>query len=324
MLLFLYGPDTFRSRQQLKKIIAKFKHDRDPQGLNVVRIDVEKEAHSGKILEQILTIPFLAERRMVVLENLLVSKHKELQSELFCRIEEERLPASTVLVFWEGVEKVKGKDATDFFERLTREKFAQRFDLLKGIKLGGWIAAEVTERGGKMTAPATQYLATNLANDMWRLSSLIDQLVSYRPGIEIDLADIQLFFDEKINDNIFALVDAIVARQTKSVYQMIQEQYRQGEDVQYMLAMIIRQFRILLQMRDVFEREETLPSELMAKKLNLHPFVVKKSLVSMKRYTLAQLKDVYDALLTLDVHIKTGYAAPETLLDVFVARVGSG
>src|SRR3989339_905246 len=102
MLIYLYGPDTFRSRQQLKKMIEKFKIDRDPQGLNVVVVDAEKE-EAGVVLQQISASPFLAERRMVVLENLLSSTgKKELQEDIFDRIKRNSIPESTVLLFWEG------------------------------------------------------------------------------------------------------------------------------------------------------------------------------------------------------------------------------
>ncbi len=66
MLIFLSGPDTFRSRKQLKKMIEKFKTDRDPQGFNVVVLDC-RVSEPSYILEQILTPPFLAEKKLVIL-----------------------------------------------------------------------------------------------------------------------------------------------------------------------------------------------------------------------------------------------------------------
>ena len=227
MLLFLYGPDTYRSRAHLKKMVSKFKIDRDPQGLNVVKIDAEKEKIPGNIMEQILATPFLAERRMVVVESLLVSKHKELMDELSKRVAENSLPESNVIVFWEGTDKFKTKAAKAFFEILRNEKFAQSFEQQKGVKLGGWISSEVKERGGAIIGPAVQFLANNVGSDMWRLSSLVDQLVAYKGDSEIDVSAVQLFLNEKVDDSIFNLVDAIVGKQERKVFKMIQEQYNQ-------------------------------------------------------------------------------------------------
>ena len=373
MIIFLSGPDTFRSRRQLKQMIEKFNRDRDPQGLNVVRLDAERE-QPGRILTEMLSSPFLAERRMIVIENLLVSKHEELMQDIVRRIEERTLPESNVVVFWDAVsapsEKKKRqpggsvpktKVAKELFARLQKEKYAQAFDALSGVKLSAWIASEVKERGGTIDKQAVQYLAQNVGNDMWRLNSLIDQLISHseepepvpsevegrnlskatgddttedsvrqtsvaskdpsamRLGITVE--NVQLFLDEKADDNIFNLVDAIVAKQGKLAFAMIQEQYRRGEDAQYIFAMLLRQVRILLELRDLFEREDAAQSHMLAERLGLHPFVVKKSLPIVKRYTMDELRRTYGELLELDVKTKTGQGRPEVLLDVLVGRV---
>ena len=197
---------------------------------------------------------------------------------------------------------------------------------------------------------ATQYLAQNVGGDMWRLNSLIDQLIAFkRPPLrpfggtspcqgegfdapllnkegntgEVVSSDVQLFLDEKADDSIFNLVDAVVTGRSKEAYKMIREQYRLGEDAQFVFAMLLRQFRILLELRDLYDREDNLSSEQLAKKLNLHPFVVKKSLVFVKKYSLDKLKTIYQRLLDLDVKTKTGQGDQSLLLDVFVGSLGA-
>ncbi|MFH1286207.1 MAG: DNA polymerase III subunit delta [Candidatus Magasanikbacteria bacterium] len=318
MILFLFGKDSYRSRQQLKKMMEKFKQDRDPQGLNIIRVDAEKDAR--QVLEQMLGMPFLAEKRMVVIENLLISKEKELQQEVLKRVEEKSLPDSNVIVFWEGIDTCKTKDAKALLERLGKEKFAQQFDLLTGVKLQAWIETEVKERGGEIDRDASKYLADHVGGDMWQLSRLLDQLIAYKDEEGIVQADVQLFLDQKVDDNIFNLVDSIVGKNPKQVFQMISEQYRQGKDAGYVFAMILRQFRILLEIRDLMEREDESRSDVLAKKLSLHPFVVKKSLPLANRYSMEHLKEIYRELLDLDIATKTGAGDQKMLLDVFVGR----
>jgi len=333
MNIYLHGPDTFRSRQQMKKMVAKFKVDRDPQRLNVVILDIEKE-EPGNVLQQILATPFLAERRMIVLENLLsATSKKDLQEEIFNRVKDKKISESNVLLFWESGNKPKTDIAKKLQKLLAKEKFAQEFAELKGVQLGSWIKQEVEERGGKIQPQAVQYLVANVGGDSWLLSSLVEQLVAYvadadnpsptlpYKGREIGVSDVQLFLDERADDNIFNLVDAIVAKQPKQVFRMIREQYTQGKDPHYVFAMILRQFRILLELRDVYDREDNIGSNDLAKKLGLHPFVVKKSLPFVKRYTLDQLKNIYQSLLEFDIKTKTGGSDQSVLLDVFVGNL---
>jgi DNA polymerase-3 subunit delta len=321
MLIFLHGVDTFRSRQQLKKMMTKFKADRDPQGLNVAVLDCAKE-DAGKILEQILAVPFLAEKRMVVLENLLTATGKgDLQEQILKRIEDKKLDENNVYIFWEADAKPKTNAGKKLWEILGKEKYAQEFPELTPAKLSAWIEAEIKNRDGKIESAALSYLTENVGADMWRLNSLINQLLSYKTQQPVTLVDAQLFLDEKVDDNIFNLIDAIVAGQKKLAYQMIREQYKKGEDAMYILAMILRQFRILIELRDLFDREDNLGSDALAKKLGLHPFVVKKSLPFIKRYTLTELKNIYQQLLEIDTKTKTGLGSPDLLLDILVGSL---
>lgn len=320
MLLFLYGKDTFRSRHQLKKMIEKFRVDRDPAGYNVVKIDATIEKEPNRIKSEILASPFLAEKRLIVVESLLMSKHKELQTDLLKRIEDNKLPETNIVIFWEGVDSFKTKEAKALFERLQTEKFCQNFEELAGVKLNEWIEAEVKARQGKIARAAIFLIAENCKGDTWQASAIIDQVTSYKAGAEIVVADVKLFLEEKFDDNIFNLVDAIIAGQQKKARGMIEEQYRKGEDVQFIFAMLLRQYRILLEIRDLLDREDGedgMVSDVMAKKLELHPFVVKKSMPLVKRQSMEKLRTTYRGLLDLDKKIKTGQSSPETLLDIF-------
>ena len=338
MIIFLYGADTFRSRQQLKKMIAKFKADRDPQGFNVAVLDCTTE-DTGQILEQALSTPFLAEKRLIVLENLLsATKKADLHEEILKRLEGKTLPDANVYIFWEGsttadkknTNKPKTNASKKLLEILVKEKYAQEFIPLIGTKLNNWVAEEIKNNGGKIGSQAINYLVNNVGDDMWRLHSLIAQLTSYclsrdlspaNGEFEICVNDINQFIEEKVDDNIFNLVDSLIAKNSKAVYKMIREQYRIGEDAQFIFAMILRQFRILIELRDMLNREDNINSDTLAKKLGLHPFVVKKSLPFAKKYNLQELKEIYQQLLEMDIKTKTGRGKPELSLDLLVGKI---
>jgi DNA polymerase-3 subunit delta len=286
----------------------------------VAVLDCARE-DAGKIMEQLLASPFLAEKRMVVLENVLsATGKKDLQEEILSRIKEKRIPESNVVLFWEGEGKTKTDVSKKLHEVLSKEKFAQEFRELAGVQLSSWIRQEIEARGGIIDSQALSYMSTHVGGNMWSLNSLVDQLTNYTSS-KITLGDVQLFLEEKFDDNIFNLVDAIVGKQPKQVFRMIQEQYSKGEDAQFIFAMILRQIRILVELRDLFEREDNLQSDAIAKRLNLHPFVVKKSLPLIKRYTLLQLQYIYQKLLELDIKTKTGQGGQSLLLDVLVGRI---
>ena len=321
MIIFVYGADTFRSRIYLSKMVEKFRADRDPSGYNVSVLDAEDKEDGDKIISEILAMPFLATRRLIVIKNLLASKLTDLKEEIAGRIEKKTLPESNVVVIWEAADDFKLKDSKELFTLLLKEKYKEHFGALSASEISAWVAQEIKSRGGTVSSAALAYLTTQAGHDLWLMNSLIEELTAYKNGAEIGIGDIKKFAEEKADDNIFNLVDAIVGKQPKLVFRMIREQYKKGEDCQFIFAMLARQFKILLQIRDLFLREDNLSSDTVAKKLGVHSFVVKKSLPLVKRYSMADLTGIYRRILDLDKNIKTGRGEPEALLDILVAKI---
>ncbi len=321
MLIYIYGEDTFSSRHYLQQQVERFKKERDPQGMNVVILDGQKET-SGRLWSEITAAPFLAEKRLIVIQNLLSNKDTDTLESFIDGVKENKLPEKNVIIFWQGEQIGKTKIAQELQKLLAKEKWAKEFTSLAGASMASWIKTEITSRGGSINMQALNYLAQNTGGDMWYANSLVDQLVAYSNKKEISLGDVQLFLEEKADDNIFNMVDAIVVGNRKLAFKLIEDQRRLGQEDGYLFSMIVRQFRILISMRDLFNREENISSDTMAKALELHPFVVKKSLPLIKRYSLDKLKDIYKQLLDLDIKTKTGLADQSWLIDLFVGKLG--
>lgn len=320
MIIFIYGEDTFRSRDYLTQQVERFKKERDPQGMNVIFLDGQK-VESSRLWNEVTSAPFLAEKRMVVIQNVLSNKDTDLLESLVEGVKESRFPEKNIIVFYQSESLGKSKIAQELQKVLAKEKWAKEFGALSGAELNSWIKTEVTQRGGKINPAAVVYLSQNVGKDIWYADSLMDQLIAYAVGKEISLADAQLFLEEKTDDNVFNMVDAIVAGNRKLAFKLIEEQRRLGEEDGMIFGMALRQFRILISMRDLFNRQENITSDTMAKMLDLHPFVAKKSLPFIKKYSLDKLKDIYNQLLEIDIKTKTGQADQSLLIDLFVGKL---
>ena len=320
MVIYIYGEDTFRSRQYLDEQVVRFKQARDPQGYNVTFLDAQK-AEPGKIVSEILAMPFLAEKRLIVVENILSISDKEFLQAIIERIKDNKIPETNIVIFWQGEKLGKVKEIKDFHAILAKEKYAHEFSALDISALSAWINTEVKKRDGKISSVAVNYLAQNSAGDMWFLNSLIDQLVAYTAGKEITVYDVNLFLDEKVDDNVFNMVEAIVSGNKKQAYKLLEEQRRLGEDDFKLFGLIVWQFRILLAARSLFETSENMGADVMAKELGIHPFVLKKNLTLIKRYTLKKLQQIYNELLQMDVKAKTGQADLGLALDLLIQKI---
>ena len=319
MIFFLYGDDTFRSRAKKRELLDGFKTKRDPSGMNVVVLDAQKDKEE-RLFEELVAAPFLAEKRMLVIENLLDNKKTKLQKSFLEILEAHKIPETTLLVIWEEGKTFKG-DAGKLFAVLSKEKYAQEFAPITGRELSKWILSEVSARGGVIDSPAIEFIVANANDDSWYIHSLLDQLIAYAGGMLITVNTVKIFLKETVDDNIFNLVDALVAKNSKKVFSMIEEQYRKGEDAQFIFAMIMRQFKILLQLSDILSRGIRERDDVLAKQLGLHPFVLKKSLPLVQKYSFSELKTIYRDLLEIDIKTKTGQGDQSVMLDFFVGKL---
>jgi DNA polymerase-3 subunit delta len=116
---------------------------------------------------------------------------------------------------------------------------------------------------------------------------------------------------------IFDLVDALGHRDSRTAASTLQQLQDDGQPSMAIMAMIIRQFRLLIQVKELRQAGENAAS--VARELGLHPFPAGKLYQQANNFAPDQLELVYRHLLATDVSIKTGKLTPEVALDVLVA-----
>ncbi len=278
-------------------------------------------------------IPFLAEKRLVIVEGLLTRlaprKDRELstsQRELLTALADylPRLPETTRLVFIED----KPLPARHSMLRLAQREergYVKRFDPPDAKVLPRWIEKRVRKYGGEIEPQAAQQLAAVVGTDLRLLDQEIIKLVTYTQsptgGQAITIADIEAVVPYAQAAVVFDLVDALGRRDGRTAAQTLHRLLDAGEHPLMLLAMIVRQFRLLIQVKELKAGGST-PHDI-AKALRLHPFPARKLHTQATHFTAAQLEAVYRHLLDTDVAIKTGKIDPEVALDLLVAGLAA-
>ncbi len=315
MFLFLHGEDSYRSQKKLNEITAKFKEKTDPTGININTFygkdfDIEKfntaSSQSG----------FLVTKRLIIVKNLLTSKPKKDLAGQLTELLKNLKGSDNIYIFWEQGSPDK---RTALFKLLNKEKkYVQEFKALEYKELADWLKNYLKEAGSKMTTSAQQLLLSFTDNNLWQLANEVDKLVAYKKNEEITEEDVKQMVTAKVYENIFGLTDAIATGDKKKSLQLLQEQFQAGLNEQYVLTMIIRQFRILAQLKPLAEKY---PEYQITKETKLHPFVVKKTLPQVKKFTEEKIIKIYDLLSNLDRKFKSTKLSPQTLIDLFIMKI---
>ena len=327
----LHGPDEFSSAEFVAEMKAKM-GDPSMASLNTTLFDGHTVA-LPELRSTCDTLPFLTKRRLVIVDGWLTkllgkgegdeddgaapapASAKETLAALTAYL--PTLPETTALVFVEKrtlssnhavVRAASGQDWA----------FVRLFDVPKGPALAAWIEKRAKSDGGMFTHEAAQALA--LAEDDPRaLGNEIMKLLTYvnfaRP---VEVADVEALTPASGETKIFDMVDAIGQRRGQVASRELHKLLEKEEPL-YVLGMIVRQFRLIVQAKELLEAHKNEGE--VAQALGLHPFPAGKICAQARNFSMPALEHIYRRLLDYDVEIKTGRIEAATAVETLVASL---
>jgi len=314
MIIFLYGQDTYRLKEKLQEIIERYQQIHK-SGLNL-RYFTNEHLNFQDFQDEFQQASMFEEKKLVVLKN--VFANPEFQKS-FKKGAKKFINSEDIIVISE-TGKISSKDS--LFKWLKQKATFQEFELLEGAKLEAWIKEEFQKQRAKIAPQALKTLIDFVGNDLWRLSNEIKKLVNYKRKdkiLKISKKDVELLVKPKIEPNIFKTIDFIASSKKKKALELLKGHLEKGDSPLYLLSMINFQFRNLLIIRDFIEKGK--PYYLISKETSLHPYTIKKSYALAKRFSMSELKKIYQKIFQVDLDIKTGKITPEVALDLLIAQI---
>lgn len=311
MTIFFYGQDTYRSRQKLNELIEHYKKSHK-SGLNLKYFNV-KSLKLRDFEDEIQQTSMFKEKKLIILTNTFLNP--EFKKYLLTKIK-NLAKSDDIILFYEEGEPIQ-RDS--LFKLLKECAKSQEFKPLEGEKLKNWLKKELANFKAKITPQALELLINYVGNDLWQLNNEIKKLVSFKAGKEIETKDIELLVKPKIESDIFKTIEAVAFKNKKQALSLIHKHLEKGDSPLYLLSMINFQFRNLLIIKDLIARNR--PYYSILKTSRLHPFVVKKSWQLANKFTLPELKKIYQKIFQADLNIKTGKITSETALDLLLSEL---
>jgi len=330
ILYLLHGDDEFGMRQFVSEMEARLGDDPTTRSMNLVELDgrtaSEEDIHSAAY-----ALPFLAERRIVVLEHPL---ERLGGNEARARFEAmlEHLPETTALVLL-FLDEFKSGGRDRGWQQQNRhawlftwcQKAGPRalyrvFKLPSFGEMANWIVKRAEEQGGKFSPKAAQALAARVGSDTQTASQEIIKLLIYvdfaRP---VEPADVEaLCVASEGPTNLFGMIDALAEGNARTAIKLLHD-LLEIEDAASLFAMIVRQFRLLIQAREIIDeggKATTISSE-----LHQVSFVAEKLERQARRFSLAQLKSIYRRLLEIDLAAKSSQMPLDLALDELIVQM---
>jgi DNA polymerase III subunit delta len=333
MFYIIYGDDSYRCHAALNDIKAGLGSP-DMVSVNTTLLDGRKLT-TRALGDVCNVVPFMAPSRLIIVEGLFKRfQSGEKQSRANGGSGDDgsqglkewqgagdlikAMPASTVLVMFES--DLDPRSANPLLKALSpvADKVLQLSEM-KGRELTAWIKQYAVKNGARISAGAVALLADFIGGDLWSLSGEIDKLMTYCQDREINETDVREITSFAREENIFALVDAVLEGRIKEAQLMLHRMLLYGTAPQQMLAMLERQLTIILRVKEL---GQGMQQQEIREHLGLHPkYPLDKTLKQSRTFTMARLRKSFHALLDTDVAIKTGKYEDDLALDLLVIEL---
>jgi DNA polymerase III subunit delta len=315
---FLYGNDEFAISRRLKEFESDFT-DPTSADMNTARLDARTTSEND-FNNAVNAMPFLAKRRLVLLSNPSAKYNNPAVRKKFFEFI-EKMQDTTRLVMYEIVEPKEAERhwLVKWGEKNEKLMQTKAFMLPRLKDMSGWIVNETKNQGGQIEPRAAEMLKEMVGVDTRQAGMEIAKLLAYanwkRP---INSQDVEAVCIMTSQQSVFDFVDALANGNGKNAQHLL-HRLLENEDPFSLWGMVVRQFRLLIQAREILDGRGT--KDDVTRALGVHPFVAEKTTQQAARFSIESLENVYHRLLSIDEGVKTGQITLDLAMDTLVVEL---
>ncbi len=309
MIIVIHGDDTFRMRGYLKALLTRYAEKYGTEAT------IERFATSEHSWEQIAPVitggGLFSSKKCVVIEEAL--SNATIRDALQELIEHGVPEDCTLILMIDGAIDKR----TKLGKLLLAEKHVHAYMLPEEHEMHGQITKKIEAMSATIEPQAIQLLVSLVGNNTSRMHAEVEKLVHATHG-SITQKDVASLVHVHVDDAVWEFVDSLTSKNKKRALQLLEQEFDAGAEPLYLVAMLIRQVRLLLLLGDTQE-----PDASLAGMLSLHPFVVKKTRAQAHAFSVARLRGLHVALGRLDRALKSGKGEPRVLFTVLIESIVS-
>lgn len=308
----LFGEEAYLKHQYKEKLLNALNPDGDT--MNFSRYE-GKGVDVKQLIDLCETMPFFAERRIILLEDTGFFKNKceELADYM------KSLPDYLVLVFAES-------------------EVDKRSRMYKAVKSGGrvtefarqdektlmrWAAGILGKEGKKITQRDMELFLTKTGTDMGNIRMELEKLITYTEGQDIVSAeDIEAVCVTQTTNKIFDMVRAVTEKNQKRALELYYDLLTLKEPPMRILFLLAKQFRQLLLTKKM-SGEGASQNEI-ATRLGVPSFVVRNISACARSYTVEELEQAVEDFVDAEEAVKTGRLGDVLSVELLIVKYSSG
>lgn len=307
----LYGPEAYLKSQYKQKLLEALVPEEDT--MNFARFE-GKGQNEGEIVDLAETMPFFADRRVILLDHTGFFKGK---SDLIADYMAS-LPDYLVMIFVE--EEVDKRSR--MFKAVQKHGRAVEFPVQNEDTLIRWVLGILKKEGKKITRGDMELFLGKTGTDMGLIDRELEKLLTYTMGRDvISAADIEAVCATQITNQIFDMVRAVSEKKQKKALGLYYDLLALKEPPMRILYLLARQFNLILQVKEL--QESGCDQRTMVSRTGLAPFVVKNYIPMARKYSAEELRSAVEDFTQTETDVKTGRLNDVLSVELMIVKYSS-
>ena len=307
-MYLLYGDEAYLKKQYKDKLIKALVAEGDTMNFSAYE---GKGINPKELIDLAETLPFFAERRLILVENSGFFKNS-------CDDLAEYLlesSASTCFLFVEEEVDKRSK----MYKAVAKAGKAVEFGTQNEELLTRWILSRLKKENKNITGNVMQLFISKTGTDMGNIDRELEKLLCYTMGRDVIKAeDVEAITTEQVTNKIFDMVNAIAEHEQKKALDFYYDLLTLKEPPMRILFLITRQFQILMSLKDMGSKG--FDQSTIASKVGIPPFAVRKNQAQAKGFTTEQLKQAIRDGVELEESVKTGRMNDQMAVELFIVK----
>ena len=306
----LYGDEPYLKKQYEDKLIKAIVSD---DTMNYSYFD--KESVSVKEIMSIGdTLPFFAEKRLIVVEN--SGFFKSSNDELAIYI--KNMPDYLIIIFVEEQIDKRNK----LYKSVSETGYVSEMNAQPVSVLRKWIKGLFHAENKEITGDAVTCLLDRTGASMNLIKQEIEKLVTYvdnRPVIEKH--DVEAVCSTQTVSRIFEMISAIGEKNQQKALKLYYDLLTLKEKPMSILFLIVRQFNGILQVSQGLSQGKN--NSAMAKEIGIQPFLVGKYASCARKFTPEILYSALKDCAQVEEDVKSGKLIDRIAVEMIIIKYSS-
>ncbi len=315
-IYLIFGEEEYLKNTYEKKLISSI----ISEDLKMMNFDIfeGKNTNVSQIIDACDTMPFMSPYRLVVLKNtgLIIEGRKNDSALLEQYI--SNLPKTTIIIFIE--DKIDKK--LKLFKTISKIGSVHQMNMSSENELVNWILNVFKDNNKDISTKEALYMIRNIGFNMEILLNEINKLISFKNNNDkITINDIDTICTKSVESKIFDLINFMANKNMQSAISIYKNLLVNKTSPFIILNMIARQFRIILQVKYLYNKGYNINS--ISSELGLRDFIVKEAFKQSKNFSIKILLQALNECLATDENIKTGKMLDELAVELLIIKYTS-